>query len=190
MSFLARRRHWTLTRRILCLALLNLVLLAGLLLFFMRSQFGLGEQSLLLGPARERVLALGNSFALEYEATPASARDDLIARYARRLQAEVYLVTPRATAVAGPELQAPSSVISDMRKSMPPPRPGGRLPPPPRKDGDPTRPLPREGGPPPRREGPPPIRSAESACLSVAHNPNQLLGRRPRSGCSRRGPPQ
>jgi two-component system, OmpR family, sensor histidine kinase CpxA len=170
MSFLARRRPWTLTRKILCLALLNLVLLAGLLLFFMRSQFGLGEQSLLLGPARERVLALGNSFALEYEATPASARDDLIARYARRLRAEVYLVTPRATAVAGPELQAPSSVISDMRKSMPPPRPGGRLPPPPRKGGDFMRPLPREDGP-PRRDGPPPIRSAESVFLSVVHNP-------------------
>jgi two-component system, OmpR family, sensor histidine kinase CpxA len=165
------RQQWTLTRKILCLALLNLVLLAGLLFFFMRSQFGLGEQSLLLGPARERVLALGNSFALEYEATSASARDELIARYARRLEAEVYLVTPRATALAGPELLAPPGVIADMRKSMPPPRQGGRLPPPPRKGDDPMRPFPSEGGPPPRREGPPPIRSAESVFLSVARNP-------------------
>jgi two-component system sensor histidine kinase CpxA len=176
---------WTLTRKILCLSLLNLVLLVALVLLFMRSQFGLGEQTLLLGPAREHVLALGNSFALEYEATPPQARDELLARYARRFQAEVYLVTPRATAIAGPALHAPEQVISEMRKNLPPPHPAGDRPlppprkreappPPPRKQEDgPPPPRKREEGPPPPEEapGPPPIRAAESVFLSVARDP-------------------
>lgn len=146
--------RWTLTRKIMCLALLNLALLAALVLFFMRSQLGLGTQTLLLGPARERVLALGNSFALEYEATPPDARADLMSRFGRLYQAEVYLVTPRATTIAGPDLKAPEEVVAEMRRHMPPPRLDGQRPQAPRKR---PAPLPRKKGPTPshRKDGPP-----------------------------------
>jgi len=146
-----RRGRWTLSRKILLLAMLNLVLLAGMMLVLARSQFQMGPESLLLGPARDRILAIANAFSLEFESTPASSRPDLLAAYSRRYRAEFYLTDPRGNAIAGPRVALTREVLDHMRGVAPPRRPPPRPPPRP-EDLDRA----AEGPEPPDRDGPPP----------------------------------
>ena len=50
-------------RKITLLALLNMLLLAGVMVVFFRSQFQSGPQSLMLGPVQDRILAIANRSA-------------------------------------------------------------------------------------------------------------------------------
>ena len=52
---------WPLSRKILGLALLNLALIAAVLVVFAQWQFGLSIESLVLGPARDRIVAIANA---------------------------------------------------------------------------------------------------------------------------------
>jgi two-component system sensor histidine kinase CpxA len=157
--------RWTLSRKILLLALLNLVLLGGLLLGIARSQFDIAAESVLLGPVHDRLLAVGNAFSLQYESTTPDTRDALIASYSRRYGVDVFLSTPRGEWVAGPQVDLPVELLDQMRRIVPPPRRREDLPPrqadPPPKKGPPHKKgSPPDGDfagePPPREEPPPP----------------------------------
>jgi len=69
------RVRWSLSRKVLLVALLNFLLLALLVAAIARFQFGLQAESFLLGPVRDRLTALGNNFSMEYETTAPGVRE-------------------------------------------------------------------------------------------------------------------
>jgi two-component system sensor histidine kinase CpxA len=144
--------RWPLSRKVLLLALLNLALLAGLLAVFVASQLRPGE-SILLAPARERVLSLAAAFSLQFQAASANARPALFEDYRKQYGADFFLISGRGLTLAGPDLTVPQDILDRARALLPPP-PQRRGPPPVREDPPPR----RQDGPPPRREdedGPP-----------------------------------
>jgi two-component system sensor histidine kinase CpxA len=131
--------RWTLARKILCLALLNLSLLGAALLVFARSQFQLGPESLLLGPARERIVGIADSFTLGLDSTPADQRAAMFASYAKRYGADLFLTDPQGHSIVGPSIELSRELLDRISAVAPPPR----------RDG----PLPRDGAPPPKKGG-------------------------------------
>src|SRR5271166_3450705 len=99
-----------LSRKILLLAVLNLVLLAALMVGFGLWQLRIGPESLLLGPARDRILWIGNAFSVEFESTPPGERDNLLAAFGKRYSAEFFLVHPEGW-IAGPHVDLPAEVL-------------------------------------------------------------------------------
>jgi two-component system sensor histidine kinase CpxA len=157
-----------LSRKILLLAVLNLALLASLLLGFVLWQVRIGPESLLLGPARDRILWIGNSFAVEFNSTPPGEREALLAAFGKRYGAEFFLVHPEGW-IAGREVELPTALLDKIRRAAPPPgrgRPGADP-----NDGEPEPPPPqqnvRRGPPPPRRE------PAEAVFADITHRPTQ-----------------
>lgn len=118
--------RWPLSRRILGLALINLALVALVLLAFAEWQVGLNVESLVLGPAHDRISAIGNTLGLELELTPYADRDQLLATYAQRYGVDLYLVGPRGEPIAGPAMELPSALMRHFddprRRDNPPPR--------------------------------------------------------------------
>jgi two-component system sensor histidine kinase CpxA len=149
--------RWPLSRKILLLALLNFALLAALLGAFVRAQFHAGPESLLLGPAHDRIRSIADSFAHEFQAAAPDLRAGLTTVYRLRYHADFFLVSGRGYAVAGPEVDTPSEVLDRARTVLPPPPRRG---PPPRRDGSPGEP------PPPRPPLPP-----ESVFLHISDHP-------------------
>jgi two-component system sensor histidine kinase CpxA len=141
--------RWTLSRKIFSLALLNLALLAAALVLFARAQFHVGAESLLLGPAHDRIRGIADAFNAELDAAPEAGRDALIQSYAQRYGADFFLVAGRGQAIAGPQVTLPDQLRDGMRRLLPPP--GGADP-----QGRGARPRPA----PEPREGPPPERDA------------------------------
>ncbi len=92
-------RRWSLSRKILGLAIVNLFLLAALMLAYARMQYRFGAESLLMGPARDRVLGVANAFRIDMDGTPDVAA--LLRSYSQRYQAEFFLISPRGHALAG-----------------------------------------------------------------------------------------
>jgi two-component system sensor histidine kinase CpxA len=131
------------------------------LVVFARSQFQFSPESLLLGPARDRIVAIADSFSLQLENTPSNARDPLFASYAQRYNADIFLTNPQGGPMIGPEIELSRELMDKIERAAPPPR---RRPPPPRKgDDDNARPF-----PPPREASP-----SESAFLVITHNPTR-----------------
>jgi len=157
-------RRWTLTQKILCIALLNILCLFGLLLVFARSQFRIGPESLLLGPARDRILAIANAFTLEFESTPPSSREALLTAYNSRYHADFFLSDPRGDAIVGPDIPVTRELLDRMRTAAPPPRGGRRPEPPPRDEFAPPEREPRR---PPREMAP------EAVFMVITHNPTR-----------------
>jgi two-component system, OmpR family, sensor histidine kinase CpxA len=159
---------WSLSRKIVCLALLNLMLLGVVLVVFARSQFQFSPESLLLGPARDRIVAIADSFSLQLENTPSNAREPLFASYAQRYNADIFLTNPQGGAMLeqspmiGPEIELSRELIDKIERAAPPPR--RPFPPPPRKGDDDNGPP----FPPPRQASP-----SESAFLVITHNPTR-----------------
>ena len=135
-------RNWSLPRKIVALGLVNLSVIALVLLVFARIQFGVGPESLVAGAAAGHILGIANAFRLELDSTP--DKDAVIASYASRYDAAVFLTNPEGHAMYGPEIDVPADVL---RRMQPGPRPGG---PPPDDDRPP--PPRRRGGPPPGGE--------------------------------------
>jgi two-component system, OmpR family, sensor histidine kinase CpxA len=178
--------RWTLSRKILCLALMNVALLAAALLAFARTQFRVGPESLLLGPAHDRIRGIGDAFTTDFEAAPESGRAAVLDTYSKRYGAEFHLVAGRGEPVVGPGIVLPQELMEQMRRLLPPPgnrgqppglppgRPpgrGGRRGPPPRG----FRPPPPEGEdeppPSPPQQRPRPQLPTESVFVWAAHDP-------------------
>jgi two-component system, OmpR family, sensor histidine kinase CpxA len=118
------RPRWTLSRKIFLLALVNLALVTAALLAFARSQFRVGPESLLLGPAHDRIRGIGDSFTTEFEAAPESGRAALLESYGKRYGAEFFLVAGRGEAILGREAALSRELLDEMRRLLPPPNPG------------------------------------------------------------------
>ncbi len=184
---------WSLSRKILCLALLNLSLLGIALLAFARSQFQLGPESLLLAPSRERIVGIADSFTLGLNAAPAATRDSLFASFAKKYGADLFLIDPQGRSLLGPPLEVSRELMDRINAAAPPPRRAqprefppprkggghgrrgdGRGPRPPRPEDDPNSPPPQDEGelpgpPPPQRQGSPP----NAAFLVITHHPTR-----------------
>jgi two-component system sensor histidine kinase CpxA len=137
--------RWPLWRKIAGLALLNLLLLVLVAVVFAASQFRLDPESLLLGPAKDRIEAIADSFELDLESTPQASRDQLCQAYALKYNAGVVLISPEGNQVAGQAETLPPALIDRLRRA-----PAADRPPPGKKKR-------REDGPPPAPDGRPPV---------------------------------
>jgi two-component system sensor histidine kinase CpxA len=145
-------RTWPLSRKILGLALLNLILIAVVLALFAQWQFGLSVESLLLGPARDRVIGIANAVGRDLDATPDASRTELLAAYSRRYGVDFYLVDPRGHSLAGSGIDLPRALLERMQNRA---GPGGN-----RRPGPPDPGFGPRGGPP-----------SEPAFLTMTRNP-------------------
>jgi two-component system sensor histidine kinase CpxA len=129
--------------------LLNLLLLAAVGLGFFFAQAGLRWDSMVSGPAGERVQMLANVIAGELSATPSSAHDTVLARFSAAYQVEFFLFRNNGEQLAGNPIALPAEVRERIRSRRPP-----------REDGPPdgNRPPPDDplGLGPPRGHGRPP----------------------------------
>ena len=94
----------------------NLLLLAILIGILVAQQDRSGLESLLISPAQEHVRVLGSQIALELAHTPTSGRDALIARYAKQNGFSIILYDRDGNQVAGPDLDPPEQVLSEIRR--------------------------------------------------------------------------
>ncbi len=152
------------------------MLIAGALAIFAEWQFGLSLESLVLGPARDRIMAVANAIGRDLDATPYAERGEVLASYSQRYGVEFFLVNPDGGPLAGDAVELPPPVLERMHT-----RPGGGRGAPGRR----PRPEPREPDtagrgdapdPPPPPPSPPPPRRpgelrTEPAFLTVTHNP-------------------
>src|SRR5579872_832355 len=115
---------WPLSRKILGLALVNLILIAAVLALFAQWQFGLSVESLVLGPARDRVMGIANAVGRELDLTPDASRTELLAAYTRRYGVDFYLTDPRGEPLAGAAIELPGALLDRMRYRPGPPGPG------------------------------------------------------------------
>jgi hypothetical protein len=104
-------RRWSIRRKILCLAMLNLLLIAAVMMVFLRTQFHFGPESILFGPAHERMLAVTNEFRLELESATPEVRPGILEAYGRRFNAEFKLIDLQGNALIGPRLTLPNDLI-------------------------------------------------------------------------------
>ena len=144
---------------------MNLALIAVVGIAFAASQFRLGPESLLLGPAKDRIEAIADAFELDLQSTAAAGRDQLCQAYAQQYGAEVLVIRPGGERIAGASEQVPPALIERLRQTDPPanrrpPGKGGRRPEP--REGPPPKgpegrpPADEFGGPPPEEAPPPP----------------------------------
>ncbi|HEY1754459.1 MAG TPA: HAMP domain-containing sensor histidine kinase [Bryobacteraceae bacterium] len=142
---------WPLSRKILSLALLNLVLIAMVLAIFAQWQFGLSIESLLLGPGRDRIMAIANSVGRDLDSTPSPTRPELLADYSRRYGVDFFLVDPRGESLSGGSVELPAALTEHLER-----RPERRDGPPPEDE---------------RPEGPPGAGPRDPAFLTITRNP-------------------
>ncbi len=117
----------TLSGRILGVAVLNLLLIAGVLAAFAEWQFGLNLESLLLGPARDRIGAIATSIARSLDSTPVEGRAALLASYSAQYGVDIFLVTPFGESLTGTPVNLPA-VLTERLQGGPGPEddPEGR----------------------------------------------------------------
>jgi two-component system sensor histidine kinase CpxA len=115
-----RRVRWPLSRKILGLALLNLILVSIVLVLFAHWQFGLSIEAPVLGPARDRIMSIANAIARDLDLAPYASRSGVLEADSRRYGLDIYLFDPRSQALAGAQVQLPEPVLERMRS-----RPGG-----------------------------------------------------------------
>jgi two-component system sensor histidine kinase CpxA len=108
-----------LSRKVALLVLLNLAAITLLLVVFLKAQFGLDPETLLAGPVRERVLATGVQLSRDIEGARASEREEILKRYERDLQVELFLITPRGEPLDGKAVQIPREVLNRMHAGRP-----------------------------------------------------------------------
>ena len=105
----------SLSRRILGLVLLNVILIAAVLAVFAEWQFGLSLESLLLGPARDRIGAIANAVGRSLDSTPYAGRAALLSAYSARYGADIFLVTPLGESLTGTDVDLPPALLERVR---------------------------------------------------------------------------
>lgn len=103
------RTRFSLSAKILSIALLNLALLGATLAGLAGVQLQ-NLSSLLLAPARDRVLADARLLALELTQTPIDQRDALLERHTQARHVMFYLFNTKGLGVAGPSMRLPPVV--------------------------------------------------------------------------------
>jgi two-component system sensor histidine kinase CpxA len=133
--------------KILLTAVLNVALLAGGFLTFLQMQSRGDFGSILLAPARDRILSIARLVALEAGGTGGdqAAREEVLARYARLYGVDLYLFTNDGEQSAGERITLPAAVLERLQG------PQARLA---RRVDEPLSPPAKKKGPPPRQEHP------------------------------------
>jgi two-component system sensor histidine kinase CpxA len=134
----------SLSFRVYAVALLNLVLLLGVLVAIARFEFHVEFGSLLFAPARDRVISMAREVAQDLEDTPRESQTALMGRYRANYDVDFYLFDNNGEQLAGKEVLLPSKVRAELLRRGPPPREED---PPPRRFRPPRRPVERGGFP-------------------------------------------
>jgi two-component system sensor histidine kinase CpxA len=150
------KHRLSLSVQVYALALLNLLLLLGVLLAIARFAFHVEFRSLLFAPARDRVIATAREASFDLEQVAPDARTELMGRYRASYGADFYLFTNDGTQVAGKPVKLPDEVQAALIHSGPPPE---RPEPPP--------PLREFGGEGPPLRRPPPQRSPDDERINI-----------------------
>jgi two-component system sensor histidine kinase CpxA len=137
----------SLSARVYSVALLNLLMLLGVLVAIAHFEFHIEFRSLLFAPARDRVVSTAREAALDLEQTPVEARTALMGRYRATYRADFYLFSNEGEQLAGKPVTLPADVGDMLARRRPPPGRGQE------PDEDNPPPLPRRDDPPPRRDG-------------------------------------
>ncbi len=155
--------RWTLSRKILCLAMLNLLLVALAMLLFLRQQYRFGAENILLGSVHDHLIAVADEFRLEMDSSPREGWPGLLEVFGRRYHADFFLVAPRGEPIAGEPVDLPAELKRRMHGNRPPRREN----PPPMEW-----PMDSNDAPPPRQERrPPPPGQGDPAFLVITANP-------------------
>jgi len=88
-------------------------------LAFVRSQFRLGPESLLLGPARDRSRRERHRVQHGIHGAGPAARDQLLAAYSQRYGASFFLTPPDGDALVGPEVGLPRELTDRLHQRTP-----------------------------------------------------------------------
>lgn len=139
------RRRLSLPAKILLLSLCNLLLLGAAALVFVRLQLGSGSESVLLGPASDKMLGLVLRLTPELDRRPEAEWDQVLAQLGQEYRARVYLTDSLGYRIAGAPELLPGAVRARFRPGAPPgsappwldlSNGGKRPPPPPRREGE------------------------------------------------------
>ena len=137
--------------KILLWFFLNLVFLGLVFYIFVRAQFGLGLDSLLLGQAGNRIQVMTDVITRELAKTPRNDWNDLLKQFSAIYQVNLVVFENNGTQVAGEPVSLPLDVTAKLR---PPKGPGSGNPGPPGGremdpgvDGEMRPPREGEGGP-------------------------------------------
>jgi two-component system sensor histidine kinase CpxA len=141
--------------KILLVAFLNLVILLTIFFVVARQQFRLDLSSILLAPARDRMISASRLVALELPGIPANRWDEKLAQYSSSYPAELFLFDRDGSQLAGKPVQPPESLFP-------------RRPPPP-EDRPPARDFFR---PPPPENHLPPLRERMTAAIEFQRTTN------------------
>jgi two-component system sensor histidine kinase CpxA len=115
--------------KILSWFLLNLLFLGAIFYAFIRVQFHIGLDSLLLGRTGDRIQAVGDIIATELGNAPVNQWDDVLQRFSSAYKVTLLLFRPDGSQAAGQRIQLPPEVtprVGDRRGG--PPDFGGRGP--------------------------------------------------------------
>jgi len=137
-----------LSTKILLLCALNLALFCGAGLGYAWLQLQYGTESILLGPASDKMLAISASLPRELASRPPESWQTVFDNLERQYHARAYLTSPEGTRFAGRAEVLPSEVRSrfqhDRPRGAPPPAMGAE-----RKKGPPKKGAKKEAGAPP-----------------------------------------
>ena len=122
------RARFPLYLKVLALFLLNLALLAGGLGFLLRSQFGLGLDSVMGGKSGERIDRALQLISDELTETDRPSWDSQLARFSEAYGVTFTLFRSNGEQVAGSDQQLPAEILAQLEKFSPR-RPGDRRPP-------------------------------------------------------------
>lgn len=149
------RVRFPLSAKILSWFFLNLALLAVVALLVGQQRMRFGLDSLVAGPAGDRVRALGVLVIHELEIAPREQWNAILERFGREHRVDLFLFAERGTEIAGATIALPEKVMTRLRESARPDR----------------RPPPGEGPPENRPPPPPPARGPDIVSLQRAGDP-------------------
>src|SRR5947209_6818997 len=136
--------RFPLSAKILLWFFLNLIFLGLVFYVFVRIQFRLGLDSLLMGRAGDRIEAVAQVIDFELNRTPRTEWDDLLQRSSSAYHVQFALFRGDGAQLAGEALLLPAEVSARLTQTQGPPR----------RPVSPDRPPPEPGSRPERDVGP------------------------------------
>ncbi|MBU6402141.1 MAG: HAMP domain-containing histidine kinase [Verrucomicrobia bacterium] len=123
------RIRFPLYAKVLVWFFLNLLFLGLICYGFVKVQFRVGLDSLLMGRTGDRIQAVADIIAAELGASPASQWDEILQRFGRAYQVTFLLLRSDGTPAAGAHVALPADVLSRVVFRRGPPDFAGRGPP-------------------------------------------------------------
>ncbi|HTV53286.1 MAG TPA: HAMP domain-containing sensor histidine kinase, partial [Terriglobia bacterium] len=109
----------SISAKILLLAFLNVLLLGLVFGLFVRTQYRLDLDSLLLSPGRDRVIATSLMIAFHLQDTDRSQWNGLLARYTAGTHASAFIFSDEGVQLAGKSVSLPAVLLDAIRHQPP-----------------------------------------------------------------------